>query len=255
MTERDSEVFTSLTEQQARSWVDVGKALHDAERLSKVSPSGRSWQDILRERLEALGHPMSVGHLSKIRRAYGFLKKFSPEYVSDDQLLDAKISAVEVAERLHRIAPEQGVKALEDIFADEPVTYVELQSRYDEAVNKNPEMRSVRQLAWAARRAGSSPAPKQSAPPQESVEVGKQGPSQRLYKSVTELIQNAWSEGWNEAKLQSDAMIAAKAQEISQLTTMVANLKKQINGLEEENDILQEEAILVARKYRELRGD
>lgn len=230
MTKQDSERFTDLTEDQAKNWIEIARALHDVESVSKVSADGRSWQDILMEHLEALGHPISVGHLGKIRRAYGFLIKHAPADIDNEQLLKARISAVEVAERLYRIDPEQGTKALEDILSKEPVAYVELQVRYDKAVKKHPQKRSLRHLAWEARRESAS-APKYPAdfsePLMTAASEKRWGPPEYLQTSAADLIQQAWTEGWNEAKRQSDPALAEKDQKISELTATIALLKGQ----------------------------
>lgn len=247
--------FGSLTDEQARNWIDVARVLSSAESTSKVSPEGRPWQEVLQERLKALGQTVSIGHLAKIRRAYEFLQKNAPVSVSDERIQAARVSAVEVADRLHRISPEQGKKALEDLLADEPVTYVELQSRYAAALDANPQKRSLRQLAWAARKegaAGGADAKLTASPPQNISKHERRGPSDKLRKTLAELTQQAWIEGWDAATRETDAEIAEKDLRIEDLMKTVAGLESDKRFLESENETLEEEIRILAEKYKDL---
>ncbi|MBB75662.1 MAG: hypothetical protein CMJ75_14245 [Planctomycetaceae bacterium] len=138
---------------EGQDWLTIGRTLASLEAHSRSAPSGKPWPDVVRERLEQAGHPISPGHLSKIRRAHAFMTEHGPQPLDLEKA--PKISSIEVAERLFRLDEDAGTKALSDALARDPVAYVELKRRYDEVLASRPQMRSPRQLAWEARRSSS----------------------------------------------------------------------------------------------------
>ncbi|MCZ0962380.1 hypothetical protein [Paracoccus benzoatiresistens] len=231
-----------LTQEQAKNWVTVGRLLFELEAHSRGDASGRPWQDVLREKLTELGAPISAGHLYKVRRAYAFLHAHAQGYVEQSSAEAPKISSVEVAERLHRLDPQEGLKALADAVGPDPVPYVDLKKRYDEALESRPEMKSPRQVAWETRKKTSG-SPK--APDEVAADATKQprddslgqdetsGPSQALQKKASTLLQQAWKAGW-------DAATAQHKPELDELRNKVLEY--------------QEEIKILARKVRDLRG-
>lgn len=138
----DEDLLKALTADRAACWIDVAETLAGLEALSRVSQNGRAWHDVMKDHLATLGLQISSGHIYKIRRAYSFLKKNVPPGTSIDQLRRVKVSAVEVSERLFRLDPAAGLRALHDAVADDPTPYVELQARYESALAAQPEMKS-----------------------------------------------------------------------------------------------------------------
>lgn len=246
-----------LTPEQAVNWVQIGSVLRDLEAISRAAPSGRSWQELLRARLEELGAPVSSGHLYKIRRAANFLFEQAPEHLPEEALQEAKISAVEVAERLFRLQPHEGRKALADALGTDPATFVELQARYEHALKSAPHMRSPRQLAWQARRGAESNSVDKKEPVELKAEQSAvrampektpEGPSDALLSQSKDLLSRAWSEGWHAAEVQLRSAIQEKDAEI-------AALREAVTLQMDEAASWQQEAQVLAAKVRELGGD
>lgn len=241
----------ALTREKAETWVDIAQLLHDLEAVSRTSSSGRAWPDLLREHLDDIGAPISTGHLYKMRRAFSFLMAHVPAGTNMQNLRRTKISAVDVAERLYRLDPEQGKTALADVLADTP--YIELQARYEDALASKPEMRSPRQLAWA-RRSGTNdptttaPPPKPSTTRKPRGRIGGKGPSDALNAAIGDLLKRAWSEGREEGLRQSRAAIEDRDAQISRLQ---ADLSESQEELQE----MRHQMKLTYKDYRECMGD
>lgn len=218
------------------SWLTVGRVLNALERRSRAAPSGSVWQDIVRERLEKAGHPISTGHLYKIRRAHQFLQECAPEAVNQEP--PPKISSVEVAERLYRLDPEAGKRALHDVLGPKPVPYVDIKKRYEEALAAKPEMKSARHIAWDKRKPDVSGEELEGA----GVSVGSGAPDD-IREISRELAESVW--GLASRKFQN---------QIEGLQEKVSALEEELESLKEDNRILQEEAESLALMVRELRG-
>lgn len=238
------------------NWLVVGGVLSALERQARANPAGKLWQDIVQERLERAGHPVSTGHLYKIRRAYQVLEELAPEAVNQEP--PPRISSIEVVERLYRLDPQAGKQALRDALGPKPTSYVSLKQRYDEALEEKPELKSARHIAWEKRKPdGSAPesddkssivsgsAPKQVWPEHLS-EVPQVPPDIR--KASEHLAEKVWSLAWNQANRQFEATI-------NKLRNDVLSLQKELESEQEENGLLQEDLDELARRYREWRGD
>ena len=240
-----------LTRAQAENWVDVAQMLVELETVSLASPSGRAWPDLLLERLEELGSPISISHLYKMRRGLSFLKAHAPAGTDMHKLRTVKVSAVEVAERLFRIDPEQGKKALEDALSGTP--YIDLRARYKEALVSKPEMRSPRQLAWARR--NSAPDAASDADPErksrgkrQSRKMKGQGPSAALSGAIDELLMQAWSEGREEGLRRFKAELERRDAEIAKLQADISHYQQELREALEQGK-------LNYKAYRECMGD
>lgn len=252
--------LTSLTPDDARNWIVIGRLLIDLEAHSRADSSGRPWQDVVRNRLEELGAPISSGHIYKIRRAIGFLIEHAPDAATPENSSPPKISAIEVADRLYRLDPDAGKAALEDVVGPDQVTYVELQKRYRDALEAHPEMKSPRQIAWETRRnaekapvdEGKKPSAPLSEPSKEKMGAPSDqrmaGPSTTVRKKHEELLSTAWAEGQRAAEKRYASQISAMH------NTIDAQAEEIALGAQTIQDLEQEIAVL-SKQIRELRGD
>lgn len=239
----------------AASWLTVGRVLSALERQSRAAPSGSPWQDIVRERLERAGQPVSTGHLYKIRRAHQFLEECAPEAVTQDP--PPRISSVEVAERLYRLDPEAGKQALHDILGPKPITYLDIKKRYEGVLEAKPEMKSARHIAWDRRKPddgslGSEARTDSTAhPPKAVAEHTAPRDVPKLPAAIGQisgdLAEVAWRYAWKLAQTTFEAQTA-------ELQERVAALEEELGLLKEDNRMLQEEAENLARKVEELGG-
>ncbi len=235
----ENELLSALTAERARSWVDVAETLTQLEALSRVSPTGRTWQDVLQDHMSKLGVPISAGHIYKIRRAYAFLKKNVPLGTSIEELRGAKVSAIEVAERLHRLDPPAGIAALHDAIGDDPISYVDLQARYEKALSNRPEMKSPRQLAWDTRRNGraekttEADAAAEATPNKPSAvkNTPVEGPSDQLVQTLNDLLRQAWLEGRAAGRAESERLLQEKDDAIQELEDTVQDFEKDFKVL------------------------
>ena len=240
----------------AKNWLTVGQVLTALERQSRAAPSGKLWQDIVRERLAQAGHPVSNSHLYKIRRGYQLLEELAPEALNQDP--PPRVSAVDVAERLYRLDPEAGTQALHDTLGARPVTYVELKKRYEEALKEKPELKSSRHIGWEKRKpdsaapegsgkgqTGSSDASLQAAREHLS-EMPK--PPADLQQAAGELAERAWRTAWGMAREHYRTRIEELQQKALALGEKLEHAREENRRLQERNDIL-------AKELRELRGD
>lgn len=136
-------------------WLRVADVLTGLERKSRRGPDGRAWLEIVREHLEALGHPRTTGHLRKMRRAYAFLQTAiaSRDKVPDEDALErVALTALETAERIARLDPEAGQAAIDACLNG--ATAAKLEALYAQVRTTQAAQLTPRQLAWEARREG-----------------------------------------------------------------------------------------------------
>lgn len=256
MTDAETHLALLDGEDAAKNWLTVGRVLSALERQSRAGPSGKLWQDIVQERLEKAGHPVSTGHLYKIRRAYQVLEELAPEAVNQEP--PPRISAIEVAERLHRFDPEAGKQALQDALGPKPVPYVDLKKRYDEVLEAKPELKSARHIAWEKRKPDGPPSEKGGDKPEAAsgsaptkVELGHLSevpqPPDDIRRASGEFAEKTWREAWSMAKHQFE-------KRIDELQQKILSLEDELDLTKEENRLNQEEVDNLARKVREMRG-
>lgn len=150
----------------ADDWLTLGRVLVDLERVSRASEDGNSWQTEVSKRLKSLGHEMSAGHLYKVRRVYDFLEEGVRKLGLDTNCMaGAKLSSLEVAERLYRLDPVAGEAALAACLRpSDPAGLAEIKAMYDRHVAAHPERMTPRQLGWMARRTSKQAPPDMTAP-------------------------------------------------------------------------------------------
>lgn len=239
----------------AASWLTVGRVLSALERQSRAAPSGSPWQDIVRERLEKAGQPVSAGHLYKIRRAHQFLEECAPEAVTQDP--PPRISSVEVAERLYRLDPEAGKQALHDILGPKPITYMDIKRRYEALLEARPEMKSARHIGWDKRKPDGHSSEARDRTDRSTGEAQSKAeeadacdapkPPAAIRQISEDLAEVTWKAAWNLARAAFEAQAA-------ELQRRVAALEEERDLLKEDNRVLQEEAENLARKIEELGG-
>lgn len=249
----------SLTRDDAENWIVIGRLLHDLETHSRADAAGRPWQDVIRSKLAEVGAPISPGHIYKIRRAIRFLIEHAPNAATLENSSPPKISAIEVAERLHRLDQKAGQKALDDVVGPNPVTYVELQKRYADALKEHPEMMSPRQLAWESRRKIDKvpisdlmlplSSPGVDTPVKaDTVSTQISGPSAALQKEYDDFLSKAWSEGYKTAEQKYTSQVSALLSTIDIQAEEISLGAQEIKDLEGEIEVLR-------NKILELRGD
>lgn len=237
----------------AGNWVAIGQTLTALEQQSRADASGRPWQDVVLGRLEQSGHPVSPGHLYKIRRAFVFLNEFAPEAVN--QTPPPKISAVEIAERLRRLDPDAGRQALQDALGPNPTPYVSLKKRYDEALKAQPEMKSARHVAWEKRKPTDSESvhhdEEKHAKHSSAMPAGSDHnvplPPNELRKEANDIVQKTWLSAWSKAQEQYSEVI-------EELKAKVASLEEELELAHEEERLYKEEIAILKRQVYEFRG-
>lgn len=240
-------VLTKLTADTATQWQVVGEVLCDLERMSGVSLSGDTWQEVVAEKLAALGHPVSQGHLYKVRRSYAFAVHALPYLELPNQVLaNAKISAVEVAERLYRLDTDAGYDALK-ACADEqnPATGSEIKRLYESFLERHPERRNPKQVAWVERK---KPGTQNTNELSDGEVYSVQEPAVADKPTAGSLTDHL---------LGAEAWLTVLQPVISKLHDMEVNKRKQneeISRLEEENEELRRE-IKEARQHEQLASE
>ncbi len=148
------EILASLDPQSVKDWQAVGSVIYGLERKGRIAPDGRPWIALVKDRLENLQHPVSMGHLHKIRRSYEFLSNgLRSLKVPAEQARQARISSVEIADRLYNLDHEEGLGALAAcIDPQRPATAAEISRRYQTYVEKHPEKLTVLQASWKQRK-------------------------------------------------------------------------------------------------------
>lgn len=153
-------LLESLTQHNAGNWATVASVLIALEAVSSVSPEGRSWHDVVAARLTELGHPVSIGHLRKIKRVWRFILSQGCKITTDGcplgpaDMEKASLLAIETTVRLHDLDPQAGLEALKDCLSGVPNS--EIQSRLQSAQASYPERLSPRQIGWGTRRKASA---------------------------------------------------------------------------------------------------
>lgn len=259
-------IIDALSPDEATDWIKVGKTLKALEELSSVTPDGRSWQVVLRERLSELGQELSVGHLNKIRRAYAFLIQAMERLdLPADHLENAPISALEVAEKLFHLDNDLGLQAAADILSKtNSATYLEINDRYTKYLSEHPEKMSPRQAAWRTRKStkvvvekplndvfatatASTKTDKLAPPPRTALETGI-GPSQEITSGVTDLLKDIWMEGFEAGRKEAEDIIVSHGDRIAELIKTVEFYKQEALSY-------RREMKLTYKAYRECMGD
>lgn len=147
-------ILAKLKSDTAGHWQAVGKVLLDLEGISGVSRSGETWPEVIVERLAALGHPVSQGHLYKVRRGFAFAARALHHLGLPEEVLErAKIGAVDLAERLYRLDADAGYSALKACVDEQsPATASDIKKLYDRFLESHPERRNPKQVAWVERK-------------------------------------------------------------------------------------------------------
>jgi len=147
-------ILSELTSENSGDWQRVGDMMRRLNQISEVSADGRPWHDVMLEALAVHGHQMSSGHLHRIRRAFQFLEEGMTEReIPKERAGLAKISSLDLAERLFQLDREAGLDALEACLdIKKPATKVDIQKRYEDYHAAHPEKKTPMQAAWDRRR-------------------------------------------------------------------------------------------------------
>lgn len=148
-----------LTSENADDWRTVGDVLTTLEKDGRIASDGQQWIYKVQEKLTALGREVSVGHLHKVRRAYSFLSfGLRQVQVAGTIVTNAKISSVEIAERLYQLNPQEGLDALEACLDPRhPATAADIKRRYDAFLDKHPKKKTAMHAAWEQRKKSDGP--------------------------------------------------------------------------------------------------
>jgi hypothetical protein len=147
-------ILAELTPENSGDWQFVGDVMRRLNKISEVSVEGQPWHNVVLEVLAANGHPVSSGHLHRIRRSFDFLDEGMRERGIPKGLASlAKISSLDQAERLFQLDREAGLDALEACFdIQKPATKADIQKRYEDYLAAHPEKKTPMQAAWDRRR-------------------------------------------------------------------------------------------------------
>lgn len=129
------------------------------EKSGRTAPDGEQWIYKVQAKLNAVGHPVSQGHMYKVRRAFEFLSS-GMELLEIDEAnaINAKISSIEIAERLYQRDAREGLDALAACLDQKhPATAAEIKKRYDIFVEQHPEKKTAMDAAWDQRKKGDDP--------------------------------------------------------------------------------------------------
>ncbi len=153
MAEHDR-IIGELAKGTVVNWREIGKALSQLEEKSQLNPSGRTWIDVMHERLKQMGQPVSKGHLHKIRRAYNFLLEGGDLLqIPEERFALAKVSSIEAAERLYQHDTDVGLTALASCLDPrQPATLAQIQRMSVKFFLEHPETKTPLQAAWERRR-------------------------------------------------------------------------------------------------------
>lgn len=153
--ERGESLLAELTPENAGDWRLIGSVMKRLSSTSEVSPEGRLWHDVVLQVLEERGHPISSSHLHRIRRAYSFLEAgMQARGIPQERASIARISSVDLAERLFQMDAEAGFDALEACLDPRRrATKADIQVRYEEYLSAHPEKKQPMQVAWERRKA------------------------------------------------------------------------------------------------------
>ena len=145
-----------LTATTATDWRAVGHVLTSLEKTGRTAHDGEQWVHKVQKRLTDVGHTVSAGHLHKVRRAYNFLSSsMELDRIPQKYAVNAKISSIEIAERLYQLDASEGSRALTACLdPDNPATAADIKKRYDSFVEQHPEKKNVMHAAWEQRKKG-----------------------------------------------------------------------------------------------------
>ena len=157
--ERGEGLLAEITPENAGDWRVIGSVMKRLSSTSEVSPEGRLWHDVMLQVLQERGHPISSSHLHRIRRAYSFLEAgMEARGIPRERTSIAKISSVDLAERLFQMDAEAGFDALEACLDPRRrATKADIQARYEEYLSAHPEKKQPMQVAWERRKARQQP--------------------------------------------------------------------------------------------------
>jgi hypothetical protein len=144
--ENSANLLKSIDNKTGSDWKHVGAVLMELEDISRADEKGRAWADRVLEQLIVQKTPMSKNHLHKIRRSYGFLEEGMKLLdLPTERASIARISSIEVAERLFQLDKKEGLNAL-DACLDRisPATCADINLRYNVFLAANPEMKKPR---------------------------------------------------------------------------------------------------------------
>ncbi|MFT5799634.1 MAG: hypothetical protein ACI84R_003711 [Candidatus Azotimanducaceae bacterium] len=207
----------SLTAATASDWRTVGNVLTSLEQNGRMAPDGDQWIHKVQEKLTDLGHKVSVGHLHKVRRAYGFLSSgMTRDGIPEKYAENAKISSIEIAERLYQLDPAAGSRALAACLDPEaPATAAAIKKQYDAFIEKHPEKKSAMHAAWDQRKKGDTPKSK----PFEIQEHSGQDIMSNLQTYISSMEQNA---------LKKDAHIDRLEEELGETNRLLAEAENEL---------------------------
>lgn len=145
-----------LTAPTATDWRVVGHVLTSLEKTGRTAHDGEQWVHKVQKRLTDVGHTVSAGHLHKVRRAYNFLSSsMELDTIPQKYVVNAKISSIEIVERLYQLDAGEGSRALAACLdPDSPATAADIKKRYDSFVEQHPEKKNAMHAAWVQRKKG-----------------------------------------------------------------------------------------------------
>lgn len=150
------EILQTLTPRTAADWLAVADVLARLEAISPGSAEGRSWLEVVGERLDRIGYSLSPGHLRKLRRVHRFVEAEGGAAQGD--LSRASLLALETAQRLFALDAEEGRRALADCL--DGASAAEIGRRLKAVQARSPERLSARQVGWRRRQeAAAAPSP------------------------------------------------------------------------------------------------
>lgn len=154
-----AKLLNELTPETATDWRTVGRILTSLEKSGRTSTDGEQWINVVRKKLTMLGHKVSAGHLHKVRRAYNFLKSsMEADRIPEKYASYAKISSIEIAERLYQLNSAEGSEALAACLNPKnPATAADIKKRYDNFVKRHPEKKNAMHAAWEQRKKSDEP--------------------------------------------------------------------------------------------------
>lgn len=133
------------------AWLAIGDALAELEELSARAENGRSWQQFLLDDLEAQGHQVTAGHLHKLKRVRNFVRRYRGQRnLTDAQIYRAQISALEIAERLHKLDADAGWKMFDECL--DGLSFADAKRRYDKFQDGHQDVLPPRHAAWRKKR-------------------------------------------------------------------------------------------------------
>jgi len=147
-------LLNEFTAETATDWRTVARILTSLQKSGRTSWDAEQWINIVREKLTMLGHKVSAGHLHKVRRAYSFLKSsMETDRIPEKHASRAKISSVEIAERLYQLDSAEGPEALAACLnPTNAATAADIKERYDNFVKRHPEKKNAMHAAWEQRK-------------------------------------------------------------------------------------------------------